>query len=124
METLLEFKKQLILFFDELIDQFPDEGDLVMFRLFIANQIPIEDVMKIFIHKVNANNKQLKKMVKDRNEQFFLDHNVFDTSRTEKVTHFRKLWLSGQLDKNDKEIIWTWIDTFIYLSDKYLSQTV
>jgi len=39
IETLIEFKKQLINFFDELISQFPIEGDLVVMRLFITTQM-------------------------------------------------------------------------------------
>ena len=34
IEILCEFLNGLISFFDELIDQFPTEGDLVIFRIF------------------------------------------------------------------------------------------
>ena len=52
IEILTEFKTQLIAFFDELIGQFPQEGDLVVVRLFLANQIPIQDVMNVFNYKI------------------------------------------------------------------------
>ena len=94
-EILLEFKNQLIVFFDELIGQFPQEGDLVVIRLFIANQIPVADAINIFNHKINKNDQELRKMVKDRNEIFFLEHNIFDTLGKQKVSHFKKLWLSA-----------------------------
>jgi hypothetical protein len=29
------------------------------------------------------------------------------------------LWRSGLLDDEDKQVIWNWIDAFIYLGDKY-----
>jgi hypothetical protein len=118
-EVLTEFKKQLILFFDELITQFPLEGDLVVIRLFFSNQIPIQNVVNTFNHKINTNDQELKKMVKERNESFFLEHNIFDNLGKEKVIHFKKLWRSERLDNEDKEVIWRWIDTFIYLGDKH-----
>ena len=118
-EILTEFKTQLISFFDELIEQFPEEGDLVVFRLFLSNQIPIKDVMNIFIHKINTNDKQLKNMIKERNEIFFLEYNIFENITKEKVNHFKKLWRSCRLDDEDKQVIWNWIDAFVYLSDTY-----
>jgi hypothetical protein len=119
IEVLREFKNGLISFFDELIDQFPEEGDLVIIRIFLNDQIPIKDVMDIFCLKINTDDQKLKKMVKDRNESFFLDHNIFDALGKDKVNHFKKLWRSGRLDDEDKLVVWRWIDSFIYLSDKY-----
>jgi hypothetical protein len=119
IEVLTEFKTQLILFFDELISQFPGEGDLVVIRLFFSNQIPIQNIVNIFNHKINTNDQELKKMVKERNEAFFLEHNIFDSLGKEKVIHFKKLWRSERLDKEDKEVIWKWIDAFIFLGEKH-----
>lgn len=121
-EILSEFKTQLLNFFDELIGQFPREGDLVIARLFLANQIPIKEVMETFIHKINTNNNELREMVKLRNESFFLEHSVFMEIDKNKVNNFKRLWRSGQLDKEDKKVIWNWIDAFIYLSDKYAKE--
>ena len=90
IEVLTEFKKQLILFFDELISQFPLEGDLVVIRLYFSNQIPMQNVINIFNHKINTNDQELRKMVKERNESFFLEHNIFDNLGKEKVIHFKK----------------------------------
>ena len=33
--------------------------------------------------------------------------------------HFKKLWRSGVLDNDDKDIIWKCVDSFVYLADKY-----
>ncbi len=118
-EILIEFKKQLLTFLDELIDQFPIEGDLVVLRLFIANQVPIKDAMDAFNYKINAEDQRLRNMIKVRDEGYFIDNNPFDSISREKVSHFKKLWLSGVLDDEDKRIIWQWVDTFIYLGDKY-----
>jgi hypothetical protein len=119
IEVLTEFKTQLISFFDELIGQFPLEGDLVIVRLFFANQIPIQDVMNNFNHKINTNDQELRKMIKNRNEAFFLENNIFDNLGKDKINNIKKIWRSDRLDKEDKEVIWNWIDAFMYLGDKY-----
>lgn len=119
-EILSEFRTQLLTFFEELIAQFPKESDLVVIRLFIENQMPIKEIMRIFIHNINANDQKLRKMIKERNEIFFLEHNMFDNLGKDKVFHFKKLWRSGALDDEDKNVIWNWVDAFVYLSDKYV----
>ena len=119
LEILTEFKKNLICFMDELIEQFPTEGDLIMLRIFIKDQAIIADVINNFTHKINTNNNELRKMIKDRNENFFLNHSMFDLASKNKINHFKKIWRSGCLDKEDKETIWNWVDSFVYLSDKY-----
>ena len=120
-DILIEFKKQLTIFFDELIGQFPTEGDLIVIRLFLTNQIPIQDIMDIFVRTLNNNDGEFKLMIKSRDENFFLEHDIFDTISKQKSGHFKKLWSSGQLDQEDKEIMWKWLDTFVYLSEKYTS---
>ena len=121
-DILLEFKNQLINFFDELINQFPSEGDLVVIRLFLSNQIPIRDVMNNFNYQLNKDNKLFKMMVKNRDEQFFLENNLFDLngSNRDKIGHFKRLWRSDVLDDEDKKVMWKWVDSFVYLTDKYM----
>jgi len=119
MEVLIEFKRQLITFLDELIGQFPLEGDLVITRLFVSNQMIIKDSIDNFNHSINKNKQELRKMVQERNESLILDHNIFDKLGKTKVNHFKTIWRSGCLDADDKRVIWQWIDTFVYLGDKY-----
>lgn len=117
---LQEFKNNLISFFDELIDLFPTEPDLVIIRIFLKDQIPIEEVINIFNNTINMDNQKFKKMIKDRNELFFLESNIFDSISKTKVVHFKKLWRSDQLDDDNKDVIWKWIDSFVYLGEKYI----
>lgn len=118
-EVLIEFKTQLVSFLDELITQFPQEGDLVVLRLFVTNQMPIKYIMNTFIQKLNTNDQEFRKMAKERNECFFLENNIFENfCSKEKIVRFKKLWVSG-FDTEDKKVIWNWIDAFIYLGDKY-----
>ena len=118
-EILSEFKTQLIAFFDELITQFPDQGDLLVARIFLSTQVPIKDVMDTINLRLNLNDQQLKKMIKERNDNFFLEHDIFNGLSKDKVTIFKNIWRSDSLDADDKKVIWSWIDTFVYFTEKY-----
>lgn len=119
IDILKRFKEYLITFFNELIDLLPSEGDLVAARLFLENQIPIETVMQNMLEKLNAQDGQLRKMVEKRNENFFIENDIFDSLGKNKVNHFKTIWRSDQIDQDDKDAIWTWVDTFVKLADKY-----
>lgn len=118
-QILIQFKNSLISFVDELIEQFPQEPDLIILRIFLKDQIPIEDVMNKFIYTINKNDQELKKYIADRNEFVFLESDVFDGIAKSKSINFKKLWRSGNLDKEEKETVWKWIDSFVKLSDLY-----
>lgn len=118
-QILIQFKNSLISFVDELIEQFPQEPDLIILRIFLKDQIPIEDVMTKFIYNINKNDQELKKYIVERNEIFFLESDVFDSIAKSKSINFKKLWRSGNLDKEEKETVWKWIDSFVKLSDLY-----
>lgn len=123
IKILTKFKEGLVSFFDELIEQFPTEGDLILARVFINDQTPIKDVMEEFNFRITRNDNQLRKMVKTRNEKFFLDYSVFSELGNEgenKANHFKRIWLSERLDDEDKEAIWNWIDLFVGLADRYV----
>ena len=117
IEILKQFKNALINFLDELISQFQSEGDLVIFRIFLKDRVPIVNVVNYFV----LNILPIKQMIKDRNEDFFLNKfKLFEEiGNTGKVNRFKKLWRSSSLDEDDKGIIWEWFDSFIYLSEKY-----
>lgn len=116
MKILSEFRSNLVSFLDELIEQFPHEGDLVIVRIFICDQIPITDIMATFVKKVLP----LKDMVKQRNAAFFLENDVlFEKLSNTKVSYFKQLWSSDKLDDDDRDTIWRWFDLFIRLADSY-----
>lgn len=120
INILTEFKSQLTAFFDELIEQFPMKGDLVVMRLFIASQLPLETAIIKFYNKVNGEDGLVKKMVKNRNIDFFLKHNVFDDlGETKSGGVFKELWEENDIDQEDLDVIWQWVDALIYIADKY-----
>jgi hypothetical protein len=111
-----QFKKQLISFFDELISQFPEAPELVILRILFKDQIPIEEVMKKFVYKLVV----VRELIKNRDETFFLENNTFFSfTSKENVNSLKKLWRSNKMDAEDKLTVWKWMDSFVYLADKY-----
>jgi hypothetical protein len=113
---LNEFKKGLISFFDELIEQFPEHGDLVVIRILLKDQLPVTQIMNYFI----ANVLPEKQMVKERNQKFFTESNaLFGLLGNDRANSLKGLWKSPKLDKDDRDVMWKWIDTFIMMVEKY-----
>ena len=119
IELLTQLKTQLVNFMDELIETFPREPDFVIYRIFINDQIPILDIMIYIIAEICP----LHDMVKNKDENFFLERNVlfakFNDKSNNKVNRFKKLWTSGTLDSEDKEVLWSWFNSIIYLGNKF-----
>lgn len=116
IQVLIDFKSSLVNFLDELIEQFPEEGDLVVARIFLNDQVPIEQIMNVVIVKILP----LKDMVKRKDEDFFINNNVlFEQINKDKVNRFKILWRSDRLDNEDRLVIWRWYELFILLAEKY-----
>jgi hypothetical protein len=116
VQIMNEFKKNLVSFFDELIDQFPEEGEFVLVRILINDQLPTTEVINHFIKEILPH----KDIIKARDERIFTEMNVlyFGLQQTQ-TNGIRKIWKSGKLDKEDRQVIWKWFDSFIYLVEKY-----
>jgi hypothetical protein len=118
IELLSRLKNQLVNFLDELIETFPDESDFIIWRLFIKNQARISEIMDFLIKELCP----LYNQVKMRDESFFLEHDIVlaETKKNpDTVNHFKRIWTQGNLDKNDKEVIWQWFDSIISIGRKY-----
>jgi hypothetical protein len=116
---LKDFKKNLTAFIDELIVQFPTEEDLILLRIYFNDQVDIKKVLETFTHYLNKDEHKLKEDIKERNDSFLIENLTFDYLGNPKLIQFKKIWRSPRLDQEDKKIIWKWIDSFVYLSDKY-----
>jgi len=118
ISLIREFRMVLVSFLDELIEQFPHEGDFVIIRIFIKDQVPMADVLGRFIRDLLPCAEQ----VKSRNEKFFLDNTLLYSGASvadSKVNHFKNLWLSNQLDDNDRETVWKWMDALNKIASQY-----
>ena len=93
------------------------ETDFVLIRLFLKD-LPATDIIGRFIRDLLP----LKEEVEKRNESFFLENTILYTGgqvQTSKIDHIKSLWTSNRLDKNDKNVIWDWMDLFMKLADTY-----
>jgi len=118
---LIKFKKQLCSFFDEIIEQFPEESDFIVAKMFVSNQIPIKDAMEGFNSFMSSDDNKIKSMVKERNEKFFIDESPFSFMSRDRNDKLSEIWRSGRLDDEDKEVIWNWVDSFISIGEKYIA---
>jgi hypothetical protein len=119
IKLLTMFKSQILSFCDELIEQFPEEADFVVLKLFVDGRIPIKTAIDGFIKSINRDNKKLRVMIKARNDKFFIEENPFSFISSDKVSRFSKIWSSSSMDDEDRNVIWRWIDTFVTIADKY-----
>lgn len=118
LNILNEFRTQLINFLDEVIEHFPTEGEFVIIRMFIKDQIPATDILGRFIRDLLPFQEQVKK----RDENFFIQNTLLYTGgkiSNNKIDHFTGLWKSDRLDDADRKIIWEWMDVFMKFADSY-----
>lgn len=116
LSILERFKDAYVQFIDELLEQFPNEQDLVVVRVFFKDQIPTTVVADAFIEHVLPH----KETIKNRNDKFFMENNhIFGMLDSGKVMHFKNLWTSPTLEDEDREAIWKWFDMFCILAEAY-----
>jgi hypothetical protein len=120
MDKLLTiFKKQLIDFCDELIGQFPLEGDFLVMKMFIENQAPTKTIIELFNKQLDNNNERVRNMIIERNENFFLNENPFSFVSGERMNRLTSLWTNESTTPDDKEIIWNWVSALETIARKY-----
>lgn len=125
---LTQFQNSLTAFFDEMIELFPREADFIKIRIFLKDQVDIQDAIDLFTYNLNrvdtsgdTNNNTLKTMIKDRDDRSIMDC-VFLTEyfSREKINYYKKFWNSPtQFPAEDKQMVWKWVDSFVEISDKY-----
>lgn len=115
---LVKFKESIVSFLDELIEQFPDEADVVIFRIFLNDQVDTHFVVQQFTKFLVLHRDEIK----NRNEMFFLQNdNIFGSAvGKDKILHFKRIWTSNRLDNDDKKQIWRWFELFLRHSDRYI----
>ena len=120
---LRQFKSKMLDFIEELIQQFPTEPSFVIVRIFVADKIPVKDVLGRFMKECLP----FTKAVQERNDKFFVysdfifEKYVNDVGE-ENLQNFRMLWESDRLDKDDKQVIWDWMDLFMSIARRYYNK--
>lgn len=126
--ALSYFLDNLMMFFDELIGMFPEEGDLIYMRIFLKDRVPVKDVVERFLKDLDKDPVpdekgnmvgKIRLMIRQHNDDFFLKANVFDELSSTKVSHFKHLWQSAELDEEERLAMWAWIARLVKLADKY-----
>ena len=119
LDLLKQLNNHLVSFLDELIETFPQEPDFIIFRILVKDKLDTEDIMNYIVNRLCP----LQDMVKNKNESFFLDNNILfenlDKKNNEKVNRFKKIWISGNLDGENKDILWSWFASIISLGKRY-----
>ena len=112
-------RKELVRFFDEMIELLPEERDFIVFRFFINDQVIMTDVVD-YIYRVLL---PIETKVKNRDEAYFKENAImFEKLRDHdsKVNYFKELWERTD-DAENKEVVWAWIEYFINIGKKYYS---
>ncbi len=105
-----KFKKQLVSFLDELIEQFPSQAEFIIMRIFVKDKIPIKTLIDQFISDVLPH----EELIKHRDNELFKVTQLIGYPNKPKFFH--DFWFSDLLDDDDKKIIWKWIDVFVILA--------
>lgn len=114
-KLLEKFQKNIVRFFDELIEMFPDEKDFIFIRILVKDQIPSTQIMSYF--EMVMMNKEIITSIERRDDTFILSNVLF--SKISKSDVFKKLWQT-RLDIDDKEMIWNWVDSFKTMTTQYM----
>lgn len=115
VNLLKTFQNSLVSFFDELIDMFPNVKDFILIRILIKDQIPSTQVMSYFVYVLE--NEEIMESIRKRDDHFFLNNVLF--SKISKSDVFKNLWIN-ELDDDNKKMIWSWVDSFMTITKKYV----
>tara|TARA_B100000131_G_C18013497_1_gene571516 strand:+ start:420 stop:881 length:462 start_codon:yes stop_codon:yes gene_type:complete len=113
------FKEQMVDFLDELIEMFPTDGSFILIRVFVNDKIPVTAVLGRFMRDC----LKYHKLVETRNDKLFLSKDFLYNSYgkevgIDQIDRFKDIW-EKELDEDDKEMVWTWMDLFFKLSMNY-----
>ena len=118
IQLLQMFKQNLLAFLDTMMEQFPEENDFRIFKV-LASDLPVEESLKCFSQVILPHSE----MVLKKDDDFFLtkcsellgNFNV----NSNKVDHFKKIWMSPKLDSDDRDALWKWFKLFLNIAQQY-----
>ena len=116
------FKKQVLRFVDEVIEQFPDKPDFLLVKLIVTDKIPLHDMMGRFMQQVLPD----KDRIVNRDLFFFKSDFVKGYENWPNLnrifTEVKDLYFSERLDDDERETIWKWVELFMRICEKYYIQ--
>jgi hypothetical protein len=113
------FKEQMVEFLDQLMDMFPTDGSFILIRVFVNDKIPVTAVIGRFMRDC----LKYHELVEKRDGSLFLSKDFMYNSYgeeigIEQIDRFKDIW-EKELDDEDKEMVWRWMDVFFKLSMNY-----
>jgi len=112
------FKTQLMLFCDDLANQFPNEPQISIFK-FVIDQIPVKQLVQGFYEHSNRkleNGGLLRDMVMTKDANYFIEERPFGFISDSRNDMMVVYWKS--MDDESKLAIWSWFDMFVKLADR------
>ena len=114
-KILNQLHAQSLNLLDDLITICPNEGDILLVRLFFE-QVDPQVLMDGFIKWVYP----WKGYILEHNEAYFEENDhIFGPLPADKVAYFKEKYQDGTFQKEDKESIWSYFEVFIKLVEQY-----
>ena len=110
---LSKFKDNIIIFLDEMIEVF-NEKEFIVFRVMIDN-VSINKIMHTFVEDIIP----LKEKIRNRELKGFFEVKQQDEKTTLFMNCIYKILQSDNVDDETKQVIWTWLDQFVKLAERY-----
>jgi len=116
-QILNTFKTTLISFVDELIGQFPRDAELILIRIFLKSNKSMVDVMNEFLLKLSKH----KELIRSRNDELFQIDDFLTFGKLKGLSTLKRNWVMNNIDDDDKQVIWEWLNSFVFICEKYQS---
>jgi len=116
---------QITNFIDELVNTYPNNNELVIFRekYSLLKNANSQLIINYFIQYIYPH----KDVIKNEDEKFFLEgggqEEINDKNGLKFRDNMKQLW-NNNMTENNKKIVWKYFKTFILLIDKYIVENV
>jgi hypothetical protein len=118
INILNRFKNTLVQFLDDLIEVFPTYESFVAMRILVKDQISPIIIMEGFLEDL----EHIEQQVSARSDDFFTkDNPVFTKLNTS--SEFSNIWFSKEMDSENKNVMWLWIEDLMKLAKLYKAST-
>ena len=115
VKTERSLRKNIIDFNDQLIEKFPKYTDFLLLRVYL-DTTSVDKLMSGCIKFLLPHQKRIL----EKDEDFFLKgDDMFSQLSPKKVSLFKKIWQSTEMEEDDKDTIWQWFTVIVNLTDKY-----
>lgn len=119
-KTINTFKKLCVEFVSGLVDILPNEVELMLAKTSLESMEMLNISDEILVVSFSKILLPYKQQIKTRNEAFF-KNNLLKIDVGNCTINFKDIW-KANIDKEDREQIWKYIDRFVELAEEYRKQ--